>query len=59
MNMIPYFEAIMQGVSVLLIISGLVLMVWAIDDLSKLHDKRAVEDEMYRRRNREWPGDDV
>lgn len=59
MNMIPYFEASMQGVSVLLIIAGLVLMVWALDDLAKLHDNRAVEDETFRRRNREWPEDDV
>lgn len=59
MNLIPYFEAFMQGVSVLLIIAGLVLMVWALDDLAKLHGNRAVEDETYRRRNREWPGDDI
>lgn len=59
MNLIPYFESFMQGVSVLLIIAGLVLMVWALDDLAKLHDNRAVEDETYRRRNREWPGDDI
>lgn len=59
MNMIPYFEAFMQGVSVLLIIAGLVLMVWALDDLAKLHDNRSVEDETFRRRNREWPEDDV
>lgn len=59
MNLIPYFEAFMQGVSVLLIIGGLVLMVWALDDLAKLHDNRAVEDETFHRRNREWPGDDV
>ena len=59
MNMIPYFEAFMQGVSVLLIIGGLVLMVWALDDLAKLHDNRDVEDETFRRRNREWQEDDV
>ena len=59
MNLIPYFEAFMQGVSVLLIIAGLVLMVWALDDLAKLHDNRDVEDETFRRRNREWQEDDV
>lgn len=58
-NLFPYFEAFMHGVSVLLILAGLVLMVWALDDLAKLHDNRAVEDETFHRRNREWPGDDV
>lgn len=62
MNLMPAFEAIRQWIAYGLILAGVVLAVWLARQMGALLDELfppedAVEDELYRRRDREWPED--
>lgn len=53
MNLWPIFEQLMRGLAVLLMLSGAVMMFYALDKVIQQIGDHAVEDELERRRERE------